>query len=470
MRTAAHGTALVAALIERLRKSYLVGAVLERMTGLWTTVMRIRRSLGVLGFLVAHVGGAQSQEFQVNTYTTARQGLPSVAMDSSGRFAVVWQGDAQDGSALGIFAQRYDGQNTPLGLEFQVNTYTPGYQARPSLAMDDTGRMVVVWQSREGEWDAILGQRFDSQGNPLGAEFQVNTLRNAHQRIPGVAMDAEGGFIVVWVDYTGRSRVRARRFEADGSPIGSDFKVVIGSSGPGYYEVYSPAVATGRDGRFVVAWRRSWYQDSVVFRHHSSSGLTCDREVAEPERLTFDSLDVEMTPSGAYVVAYTDGNHGIRARRFQGCGPRGDEIVVNTDVESEGRSPRLGTDASGNFIVTWESLGFDILARRFNDQGEGLGDEFLVNTYVPYDQRQPAIAMNETGRAILAWQDYAQDGSQLGVYARVYEPSPFWTLTPTSTPTPTPHPRARPERPGGGVPFERTPRPIDRPSSSPASP
>ena len=434
--------------------------------------MRLRLSLGVLGFLATQVGWPQVQEFRVNTYTTSGQNRPSVAMDSSGNFIVVWESSAQDGSVWGIFAQRYDATGTPRGSEFGVNTYTPSNQWRASAAMDDMGRAIVVWQSPDNGWDGIFGQRFDAEGNLLGAEFQVNTPRNEHQRFPDVAVDAEGGFTVVWVDYSGRSRVRARRFTADGTPTDSDFQVLIGS-GRGYYEVYGPTVATGGDGRFVVAWRRSWYQDSVVFRHYSSSGFTCERAVAEPDTLTFDPPDVEMTPSGAYVVAYTDGNRGIRARRFQGCSPRGEEIVVNTETESEGRSPRVASDASGNFVVTWESLGADIFARRFNDEGKSLGGEFLVNTRLAHDQRDPAIAMNDTGRAILTWQGSTQDGSGFGlydIYARLFDTNPIGTPSPTSTPTATPNARTRPIRPGGGVPLERTPRPIDRSASGPASP
>jgi len=38
-------------------------------------------------------------------------------------------------------------QPTPLGSEFQVNSYTTGGQRLPSVASDAAGHFVVVWQS-----------------------------------------------------------------------------------------------------------------------------------------------------------------------------------------------------------------------------------------------------------------------------------------------------------------------------------
>jgi len=40
-------------------------------------------------------------EFQVNTYTTGAQYFPSVAMDATGNFVVVWTSSGQDGDGPG---------------------------------------------------------------------------------------------------------------------------------------------------------------------------------------------------------------------------------------------------------------------------------------------------------------------------------------------------------------------------------
>ena len=66
-------------------------------------------------------------------------------VDGAGRFVVVWQGitDLASGNTE-VFAQRYAADGTPLGGEFRVNTYTTGRQRIPRVAADLLGDFVVV--------------------------------------------------------------------------------------------------------------------------------------------------------------------------------------------------------------------------------------------------------------------------------------------------------------------------------------
>jgi len=93
----------------------------------------------------------------VNTYTTGRQQSPAVAADPAGGFVVVWQSgsyygtEGQDGSNIGVFGQRLDAAASPVGGEFQVNTYTTGRQSTPAVAVQPTGGFVVVVPVAAGE-------------------------------------------------------------------------------------------------------------------------------------------------------------------------------------------------------------------------------------------------------------------------------------------------------------------------------
>jgi hypothetical protein len=186
--------------------------------------------LTLSGRAVALPGDPLGPEFQVNTYTTSRQGDPAVSPDGTGGFVVVWQstgssGTDTDGSS--IQGQRYDSTGTPVGGEFQVNTYTTEVQDHPAVSPDGTGGFVVMWQSigssgtdRDGV--GIQGQLFDSSGTPVGGEFQVNTYTTNSQRSPAVSPDGAGGFVVVW-DSVGSSgtdtseiSIQGQRYE--GSP------------------------------------------------------------------------------------------------------------------------------------------------------------------------------------------------------------------------------------------------------------
>jgi hypothetical protein len=78
------------------------------------------------------------------------------------------------------------------GAEFQVNQTTPLYQWVPSLAMDDAGGFIVVWESYGSSGGDTDGQsvqlrRYSPAGQPLGGEFQVNRYTTSGQRYPIVA-------------------------------------------------------------------------------------------------------------------------------------------------------------------------------------------------------------------------------------------------------------------------------------------
>jgi hypothetical protein len=166
----------------------------------WASDGQDGSSYGVFGQRYATSGAPLGAEFRVNTYTTGDQSSPEVRSDGAGNFVVVWESAAQDGAGQGIFAQRYDATGTPVGPEFRVNDYTTSDQARPTLTLDSAGNFVVVWQSagQDGSASGVFGQRYTAAGAPLGAEFRVNTYLAGDQMDPSVAADTAGDFVVVW--------------------------------------------------------------------------------------------------------------------------------------------------------------------------------------------------------------------------------------------------------------------------------
>lgn len=209
-------------------------------------------------------GSAQGGQFQINTYTTGRQSNPVVDVADDGSFAVAWDSEGSAGtdtSQTSIQAQRYAANGAPQGGEFQVNTYTTSYQYTPSLAAAPDGRFVVVWESdgssgSDTNLSSVQGQRFDAAGAPQGAQFQVETYTTGYQTGPQVSAAADGGFVVAWrsdgsfgTDTDGSS-TQARRYAANGTPQGGQFQVNTYTTAPQRFT----AVAAASDGDFVVTW------------------------------------------------------------------------------------------------------------------------------------------------------------------------------------------------------------------------
>jgi hypothetical protein len=188
------------------------------------------------------------------------QGARSLTVDGQGNAVAVWGGiddrDIRDSSD--VYGRRFSSSGQPIGSRFRVNTTIRGTQAGPSVAADEDGDFVVVWQNRfpGGLLRSIFGQRFSKTGKKVGPEFRVNEERIEKDFQPLVAMDREGNFVVVWQSFSNSpdraqcGQVRLRLYRRDGTPTGPEFPAAPGYAACGD----APKVAFGPDGVFAVVW------------------------------------------------------------------------------------------------------------------------------------------------------------------------------------------------------------------------
>jgi len=416
----------------------------------------VRRNLHILILLSIVAGCAtlalgQTQrlgnEFRVNSYTTAYQDSPQVARNGAGAFVVVWEsapfsnGIGQDGSSTGIFGQRYASTGVKQGAEFQVNTYTTGPQSYPYVSMDNSGNFAVVWQSliQDGSLQGNFGQRFNSAGTKVGAEFRLNTYTTGDQTSPSVDYDGSGNFVAVWESYPQFGSyvgIFGQRWSSAGAAAGSEFRAnTYTRDDQGY-----PIVSKDGAGNFVVVWQ-SYSQDGdgygVWGQRYSSSGSTSGQDF---QINTFTSHSQEFpsvarNASGAFVVTWEsyaqDGSdYGIYAQRYQSNGNKsGSEFRVNTYTTASQRDAQVAIDGSGNFVVVWKSSpGFagtgqdgsasGIFGQRYNSNGTAHGVEFRVNTYTTGNQIEPSVSMDTSGNFVVVWTSIGQDGSATGVFGQ----------------------------------------------------
>ncbi len=146
-------------------------------------------------------------EFQVNTYTTGDQYIPSVSTLSTGDFVVAWKDySGEDGSGTGVFGQIFNATGSKVGNEFQVNTYTTGDQVVPSVSSLTNGNFVIAWwdtSGQDGNGNGVFGQIFNATAAKVGNEFQVNTYTTGNQADPSVSSLSTGNFVVTWEDDSG---------------------------------------------------------------------------------------------------------------------------------------------------------------------------------------------------------------------------------------------------------------------------
>jgi len=316
--------------------------------------------VGVLGFGNLVYGNEYNNEILVNTYTENYQGMSDIAMDEKGNVIITWESLYQDGSLLGVYAQRFNKEmktDEQLGEEIQVNSYTENHQHKPKIAIDKEGNFVITWES-QADW-RIHAQRFNKDGTPIENEFRVSPTES-EQRHPRIAMDGQGNFLVA-LRYGQYGPAYAQRFDRNGDKRGEEF---------------------GIDG----------YESRIA-----------------------------MDPNGNFITTGA-GDGALYAQRYDRNGNTlGDSLLVSLS-KADGSDPEIGDSSvalnDNEFIVTWKDYG-GVYARRFDKDGSEIGEEFQVNTCTEEDQILPDVAMDKEGKFVITWTSW--NGSAAEIYAQRFD-------------------------------------------------
>ncbi len=359
---------------------------------------------GIYAQRYSSLGYPLNSEFKVNTYTKYDQRNPSIAMDNDGDFVVSWASSRQENgqtSDSGIYAQRYNNIGLPQGSEFHVNTYTTGNQYSNSLAMDNNGNFVITWLNQGISHYGIYAQRYNSIGIPQGSEFRINTYTTNVSYSPSIAMDNSGNFVIVWQsmnnscspyteNFCSYSEIGGQRFNSQGEKVGSEF-IIYSYSNINTY-ITAPNIVSDKEGNFVIVWNSFDAGNfDISVQRYSSSGLPIgSRFIANT--YTSDSQfggNIAMAGNGDFIIGWqsynqtSENKHGIFAQRYSSTGTIiGSEFKVNTYTTGEQVYPSVAMDKDGDFIVTWQSgvwisnpgigqdgSGYGIYAKRYNSAG-----------------------------------------------------------------------------------------------------
>ena len=145
-----------------------------------------------------------------------------------------------------------------------------------------------------------------------------------------------------------------------------------------------------------------------------------------------------LGPASDFVVVWTsdsDGSEsGVVGRIFDANGTAlGGEFAVNASTTGYQGASHVGSNAAGNFVVTWGETGSgagpEVRARRFDASGAPQGGDIVVNTYTTEVQGMSRVAMNSAGEFVVVWTSgpssgsgqIGQDGSEYGIFGRRYD-------------------------------------------------
>lgn len=317
-------------------------------------------------------GISKGEVFQVNTNSNSDQYLPSVAINDSGEFIIVWTTKGQDGDGLGVYGRRYDRNGSYQGNEFKINTSTSGDQWIPKVAINNNGGIVVVWQSfgQDGYEYGIVGQKFTNRGVNVGYEFIVNNNPKGSQEFPDIAMDAAGNFTVVWT---------------------TNQNQLLGDQGSVKYK-------------------------DIYAKKFNKDGFATNQEFAVSTTVGEQSLpSVYMTdPNNVFFAWNTQeqnsGYHDIYARYFtNNQSPAAFKVTTSNKADIISK-PAIAMDSAQNSIVVWNNENGNIInsglyAKKFDKSGNETKAEYKVNAGAN-NLLQPSVAVDATGKFRIVWKEF----------------------------------------------------------------
>jgi hypothetical protein len=328
----------------------------------------------------------ENLEFQVNTYTTGYQFRPAIAALKNAGFVACWQSVGQDGDEGGIYAQLFDATGIKTGNEFRVNANTINSQENPSVTGLQDGGFVVCWE----DWGTVndyfdsFGQMFDALGNKQGSEFQINSYSRNYQGNPNAVALKNGGFVIVWESWGqdgSESGIYGQLFDSFGARKENEFRVNTYTSG----SQYNSSVAELQDGGFVVCWECS---DSVRY---------------------------------GFFGQIFDNN----------ADKKGEEFCITSDTGSFSMKPSVAGLTNGGFVICWYcdnwfwNSWIDLLIKIYDNLGRKIKDEFRLNlnsTNYPIPEN-PSIAGLLNGGFILCWQSRYSDDFWVDVLGQIFDTS-----------------------------------------------
>ncbi|MDW3223931.1 MAG: Ig-like domain-containing protein [Paracoccaceae bacterium] len=275
----------------------------------------------------------------------------------------------------------------------------------------------------------------DGSLQPLGDEEQVNSFVEGGQEQPDVAALTDGGYVAVWQsnnqDGTFEFDIYAQRYDADGSPVGGEFRVNVADQGFGTNS--NPTVSGLENGGFAVAWQNN--NGEIYARTYDSSGASSGEFIANDQTSSTQSLpDIQGLSNGNILISWQsvtsagagDGSsNGVIGRLFTADGtpvsdtPGSDDIILNTTTTGSQVNVSISALGAGGFVAVWEDdANGDLKFQRFDQNGATLGSETVVRTLITTSYGDPVVTELAGGGFVVVFTDF--DGSGEGIFQQLY--------------------------------------------------
>ncbi|UCD16676.1 MAG: T9SS type A sorting domain-containing protein [Candidatus Zixiibacteriota bacterium] len=346
---------------------------------------------------------------------------PKVVGDGSGGFYLAWR----DVHSARIYAARYDDDLNEIAAPFVASGTASGSSAGPfDIDAYPDGRLVVVWE----EYNAgiFIGLCiYSPTGMPLLGTVIVNTDGgDARHWVPSVAIDTSGAMVVVWEDYRfGNADIFMQRVSVGGTLVGGNLGVVDAAFDG--VDQYLPVIAySPRDG-YAISWidTRGGDNDIFIQRFVPGTGLVDGNVEISPEGDVSQDWDIDMTvnSSGDLVLVWASVNslNRILLQRFAaGYEPLNTPLQINLFTDGSRWGTAVGVRPDNRILASWTDYRFnhpDIFLQYLTSSGNHLyAQDRLVNDDTEgANSIEPDLALIDGATAVAVFTDQRFDNGDV---------------------------------------------------------
>jgi hypothetical protein len=296
------------------------------------------------GTLVDISSGAQlGDAFEMSDNAINNRIYPHAASNGSST-VTVWT-DARTDAQGDIYSERING-NTLASTNVKVNDDAAGgYNQYARVAMDALGNYVVVWiDARANLTGDLYAQRFDAQGNKIGANFKLTKSNSRiHEYPPGISMKSDGSFVVTWADslkQVGKNwSIKTRFFGSAGQQLSDVIEVTTAPS-------LQPDVKIGPNGAVYYVWldgRENVNLGRIYSKIYAAFPTTAVNETSSPLSFRLDqNYPNPFNPSTSITYQVNSTGH-VSLKVFDVLGR---QIATLVDEHK----------AAGTYTARWDGL------------------------------------------------------------------------------------------------------------------
>ncbi len=319
-------------------------------------------------------GNALTAETAVNTTATGAQTDSVIAMsDTTGDYVVAWHGEGP-GDTAGIFFRRFNADGTAKDATDRLaNLTNAGTENGPAVAMAPDGRFQIVWEVNSH----IYFQRFDAGGGALGGSVQVDSGLSPASGA-AVAVNAAGNFTVTYRTQSAialLSGVWVKGFNADGSVAYNWSQVSSGDAA-------SPSIDMVSDGSFVVAYQKTGDGLDVFARKYNADGSAVGTAFQVNQHTIQDQANaaVAMIDTNNYVVAWSGESagdaKGVIVRQY---GPPNVAPVITSNGGLASAAVNVAENATAVTTVTASDADLPTQSLTYSINGGADAAKFSIN-------------------------------------------------------------------------------------------